>query len=64
VLDRGQRGGNALGVGDGTGLFVLGHVEVHAHENAFAFYGNVFNGFFHGNGKFEEEGGTGLSEKE
>jgi hypothetical protein len=64
VLDRGERGGNARGIRDGAGLFVLGNIEVDAHENAFAFYGNVFDGFFHSNGKFESEGGTGLSEKE
>ena len=64
VLDRGQGGGDALSVRDGTSLFVLRNIEVHAHEDAFAFYGNVFDGFFHISGKFESEGGTGLSEKE
>ena len=47
VLNRRQRGGNALGIGDGTGLLVLRNIEVHTHKNAFAFYGNVFDGFFH-----------------
>jgi hypothetical protein len=47
VLDRGQCGGDALGVRNGAGLFVLGNIEVDAHENAFAVYGNVFDGFFH-----------------
>jgi hypothetical protein len=64
VLDRGQCGGDPLGVRDGTGLFVLGNIEVDAHKDAFAFYGNVFDGFFHSSGKFEREGGTGLAEKE
>jgi hypothetical protein len=63
VLDRGQRGGDALGVCDDAGLLILGNIEVDAHEDAFAVYGNVFDGFFH-SGKFEREGGTVLAEKE
>jgi hypothetical protein len=47
VLDRGQGGGDALGIRDGASLFVLGNIEIDAHENAFSGEGNVFDGFFH-----------------
>jgi hypothetical protein len=64
MLDRRQSSGDALGIRNGPGFFILGNIEVDTHENAFAFYGNVFDGFFHSSGKFEREGGTGLAEKE
>ena len=43
VFDGRQRRLNALGVGDGTGGFVLRDVEIHADQGAFALQVEIFN---------------------
>ena len=50
VLDGGQRGDDALRIGDGAGDLVLGDVEIHAHEDAFAGDVEVADGFVGGHG--------------
>ena len=47
VLDGGDRRGDSLRVRDGASGLVLRHIEVHAHEDAFAGKRDVFDGFFH-----------------
>ena len=43
VADGGQRGFNALGVGDCTGDFVLRDVEIHANQGTLALQIEIFN---------------------
>jgi hypothetical protein len=46
VLDGRDRGSNSLGVGDFTGLLVLGDVEIDTDEEAFAGEIEILDGFF------------------
>jgi len=59
VLDRGQRGDDARVVGDGTGLLVLGDVEIDADEHAFAGEVEVADGFEF---RHDRKGSSGIAE--
>ena len=50
-LDRWERGGDARIVGNGTGDFVLGDIEIDANEHAFAGEVEVADGFEFGHGR-------------